>query len=212
LDGSPSSGTGNAASPSESSNSSGGTYWKAAGFSEEGFDTDEYTADIFLWEGGKGHFRFVQGEGGGFRETFDCNWTLADGTLTLNTGSKSGDRIQGTIAGNHLTLCYNNLVEGLTIIMEQAPLLPYGAQWDVSDLFGSWRMVSYTDHYRTAVSGNGIFTPNNSPHDYVYSELSIYTTLGVNYRLECDFSEFLKAYSDLSMKRVNGTLWKDCPN
>ena len=205
-------------SPVSSSEYSNGAYWKAV-------DTDDWTADIFLWEDGKGFFRFIQGsddendEGSlyGFRDTFSCNWTLEGGTLTL-TGSRSGEIIyQGVISGGRLSIPYDDMGVD-TIIMEKTPMPPYGAQWDMAVLYDtSWRMVSYTDRAGTASFDNGIFSTNDKDEGrYVYSELRIQPTYLVDFYLFARDNS--KTGSEkitldgLSIKRTSGALWKDCAN
>jgi hypothetical protein len=184
----------------------------------EGIGTDDYTADIFLWPDGSGYFRYSQASEEnsyyGFRDAFDCRWTLEGGTLTL-TGdeTRSGTIFTGVLEQNRLTVLYDGFSgEALPIVMEQAAMPPHGAQWDVPDLFGTWRMMSLADHVNGIVdSNNGIFAAFDTDL-YVYSELSIYTTLLADYRLEIDGGDFGEMWNDLSVKRVEGAPWEGCGN
>jgi hypothetical protein len=72
-------------------------------------------------------------------------------------------------------------------------------------------MVSFTDHYNgTIVSDNGIYNVFNDEM-YVYSEISVYTTLQAEYLLENSY-DFGESWSDLSVKRFSGELWNGCGN
>ena len=196
-----------------------GTYWKATGFSDKTIDTDEYWSDLFLWEDGSGYFRFSQASEDsyywGYRDCFDCGWTLKNGELILTSlKNPSGELFPGVFEKGRLLLDYDRYFEeGFSIILEQAEMPPFGAQWDVPDLYGTWRMISYTDHNDGTVnSKNGIFSSKNSPFSYVYSELTVYTTMLADYILEPDYSDFGEERKDLSLKRQDGALWDDCPN
>ena len=202
---------------SESLGGMNGTYWKAV-------DTSGYIADIFLWEGGKAYFRFIQGSGDendvgslyAFRDTFSCNWILEGSALKLTSGS--GEIIyQGTITGNRLTVPYDDM-DVDSIIFEQAPMPPYGAQWSMADWYDtSWRMVSYTDSNGTAVFDNGIFSAGNKDEGrYVYSDIWVQSTYLVDFNLTAFAGSKKKGFeeklSELSINRANGALWDDCPN
>jgi len=77
-----------------------------------------------------------------------------------------------------------------------------GDPYDVHDLFGSWRLVSYTD-------ANGTFTADNWG-TYIYSEISIYTTEIADYMMD-DWHGFGEEETDLEVKRVE-VPWPECEN
>jgi hypothetical protein len=96
--------------------------------------------------------------------------------------------------------------------LEQTEMPPYGSHWDVQDMFGTWRMISFADYPNgTVTSGNGIFNIFDSD-TYVYSELAVYTTLLADYRLELGEGDFGETAQELSMRRVSGALWEGCGN
>ena len=72
-----------------------------------------------------------------------------------------------------------------------------GGQSNVHDLFGSWRLASYTD-------GNGTFTAENWGN-YIYCEISIYTTEIADYKID-DWHGFGEEEIDLEVRRVEGAL------
>jgi len=78
-----------------------------------------------------------------------------------------------------------------------------GGQYDVHNLFGTWRLVSYTD-------SNGTFTAENWGN-YIYSEISIYTTEIADYIMD-DWHGFGEEETDLEVKRVEGVPWPECAN
>ena len=197
--------------------SPGGTYWKVSWYDAEGISTDEFRASLFLWTDGAGYFTFSQAseESGyyGFRDAFDCKWVCKGSTLTLTgAGSTPAVKYTGVFEQDQLTILYDGFIgETIPIIMEQAEMPPYGSQWDVPDLFGTWRMISFTDHFNgTVVSDNGIYNVFNDEM-YVYSEISVFTTLQADYLLENSY-DFGEARSDLSVKRFSGELWNGCGN
>ena len=86
-----------------------GTYWKATDFDAEELDTDNFWADLFLWEDGTGYFRFSQrtpeSNYYGVHDAINCDWSfdessalvlLVPGTNTiLYAGSRSEERRVG---------------------------------------------------------------------------------------------------------------------
>lgn len=200
----------------------GGTYWKAVKFDAAAADDSDYWSDLFLWEDGTGYFRFSQAteESGywGYRDFYDCTWTLKNNKLTLAVTSNPSIKQTCTFEKSSLKFAYDGFGDDMDIIMEQAKMPPYGTHWTVPDLYGSWRMVSYTDKYLgNVVSENGIFTPviNNDDYinlyNYIYSEISIDTYQYADYTLETD-SEFGEERYGMCIKRIDGELWKDCGN
>ena len=197
-----------------------GTYWQVVSYSAEEISIDEYAADLFLWKNGAGYFRFSQASEEnryyGFRHAFDCRWTYEDGALTLTgLGSQSDKKYTASLNKGRLSIAYDGFLdEGFTIVMEQAPLPPDGAHWDVPDLFGTWRAVSVTDQNGARTSDYGILTsgPGGDDGQYVYTELSVYTTLLADYTLVTDRGSWVDFWTDMSIKRVSGALWEDCPN
>jgi len=125
------------------------TYWIAV----DGIDTEEFRADLFLWDDTVGYFRFSQAseESGwyGFRDVFECRWALDDGVLALTRPEApgeaifTGEKITGTYERDRLLIAYDGFFdEELSITMERAELPPYGAQWELPDSYGTWRMVA----------------------------------------------------------------------
>jgi len=162
--------------------SMGDSYWKAVEYSGEGPDIGEFWSDLFLWEDGSGHFRFSQAsaESGyyGMREGFACNWILDNGALMLtDTQSLRAATYTGAFEQNRLVITYSSyyLHDTFRIIMERAEMPPYGAQWEIPELSGVWRMVSYSDR-------NGSFTVEANGN--ISSEIAIHTTGLAKYRLE----------------------------
>jgi predicted small secreted protein len=197
----------------------GDTYWKAVEFSSGA--PEGYQADLFLWEDGTGHFRLRPQDDEKFghyayMENFGCGWALEDGKLTL-TSPESAARVlyEGAFEDGRLVLRYNGegFGEMFSIFMAQVGMPPKGAQWDVTDLFGTWRMVSYEDLPNGTVTGeNGRFDHDPDVSFYVYSDLSIYTTMLADYKLEITEGDLGESWSDLSVTRVEGALWEGCGN
>ena len=186
----------------------GGTYWKAVAFEAEELDMDEFSAEVFLFEDGTGRFRFIQSTPGsfgyyGWRDEFDCAWALEGETLTL-TGLTSATVYTGALESGGLTIFYGGFFEEtVSIVMEQAEMPPYGAQWDVPELFGIWRMVSYTDREGTFAEGEW--------DRQVSSQLTFYTTCLADFELE-DGPGYRETETELSIERVEGPLWEGCEN
>lgn len=194
----------------------GSTYWKAVAYGSEEMSLDEFTTEVFLWENGIGYFKIGQASEAsryyGFRHAFDCIWALEGNRLTLRgIGSRFDLVYTGVFDQGRLSLTYDRGGEPITISMEQAAMPPYGTQWDVPDLFGTWRMVSFTfPSTGTVTSDNGLFTIFNIG-EYVYSELSVYTTLQAGYK-QVTFDGHIETASDLSVTRVPGPIWEGCAN
>lgn len=197
----------------------GDTYWKAVEFSSGA--PEGYQADLFLWEDGTGHFRLrPQGDEKfghyAYTENFDCGWAFDDGKLAL-TSPESAARVlcEGAFEDGRLVLRYENegFDEAFSIFMAQAEMPPKGAQWDVTDLFGTWRMTSYTDlPDGTVVGKDGRFDHDPDVSFYIYSDLSVYTTLLADYKMVIEETELYESWSDLSLTRVEGALWEGCGN
>jgi hypothetical protein len=200
----------------------GGTYWTAVSYGTDDIDTDEFTTELYLWADGAGFFSFrqVSAENSyfGYRETFDCSWALVGGTLRL-TKADTFPRIVylGNFEQDHLTITYDGVFTGsIEILMEQADLPPYGAQWDMPDMFGTWRLVSYRDSSGAFTSDNGIFSTGDEDGRYIYSELSIYASLATDFQLMAWEGSEMEGVQEteryLSVKHTNGALWNTCPN
>ena len=128
--------------------SGAGTYWKTAGF--DGLENEEgdFWSDLFLWKDGTGYFRFSQATPKsvyyGLHDVTSCDWSLENGKLTLYSSGTKAVLYSGSVADNVLTLHYDGYTAE-TITMQQAKMPPYGSHWTLLSLFGTWRMVSYTD-------------------------------------------------------------------
>ena len=187
-------------------NSLAGTYWQAVSFKDDGF-SDEAWADIFLWEGGKGYFRFSfqTPDNGyyGFSDQFDCNWTLNGDTLVIYSLGTNNPLYYGSLANGELTITYNGYFnKETTIYMDKIPMPAYGAQWYVWDLFGRWRMIAYSDF-------DGKHDVSNLPPSS-QSELIIYPTLNADFYLNDDGEVQVEEFMKVTLK--DGPLWKNSVN
>jgi hypothetical protein len=203
------------------------SYWKAVKFIGKGA-SDEFWSDLFLWEDGSGYFRVSQAtqESGywGMRDVSDCDWSIKDGTLTLTQpGSASAVICSGVFEGDRLAIEYSGFFgDPFTIIMEQAEIPPYGAQWELPELYGTWRMISYTD-----ADGGPNFA--NEPDGGPGSIITVHPTGSVDIKLidngfgETELSMIIGVYKpDFSRDDIDGgnvwylyqsgPIWEGCKN
>ena len=190
-----------------------GTYWKAVEIVYgEGIHTDEFWSDLFLWENGDGYFRASQAtaESGywGMRDVFDCAWTFRDGSLVITKpGSPSTVICSGTLEQNRLVISYDGLLgpgDPLTITMEQAETPPYGTQWEIPELYGTWHMISYTGI-------DGVSHSAGEPDNYIVSEITIHPVAGASFCLASDYLN-VEIECDLAMAYKEGVIWEGCGN
>ncbi|MCL1912459.1 MAG: hypothetical protein FWG10_00910 [Eubacteriaceae bacterium] len=158
-----------------------GSYWKAVEFIGEGA-SDEFWSDLFLWEDGSGYLRVSQATQEsnywGMRDVSGCDWTDNGGTLTLTQPAPLSDVIcTGVFEEGRLTIEYKGFWGNgpLTIVMEQAQMPPYGAQWELPELYGTWRMASYADSSGTILA--------NGPDGGFGSEIIVHPTGSVDIKL-----------------------------
>ncbi|MCL2814139.1 MAG: hypothetical protein FWD23_06020 [Oscillospiraceae bacterium] len=187
-----------------------GTYWKAVEYEGEDITADEFWSDLFLWEDGTGYFRFSQASAEsnyyGFRDVFDCGWILDGGSLTLTeTKTASAAAYAGTLEREgRLMIEYDGFFgESFTIIMEQAKMPSYGAQWEIPELYGTWRMVSYSDP-------DGDFALAESDRE-IYSEIAIYPTFHAELQLS-DIIHYSQAEYELYIEYKDGAIWDGAAN
>jgi len=186
-----------------------GTYWKAVLIEGGGADMDEFWADLFLWEDGTGYFRFSQATAEsnyyGFRDVFACVWDAQGEALVLaESEAPSTALYTGTHKQNRLVIPYDGFFgEALTITMERADMPPYGAQWEIPDLYGTWRMVSYADT-------NGEFSVTG-PDVLVRSEITIHSTLHAELFIEGTQGDE-QTESELQVTHKEGAGWAGCKN
>ena len=91
-------------------------------------------------------------------------------------------------------------------ISSQSETPAKGAEYDVDDLFGSWRLVTYTDD-------RGTFTAEDWGR-YLYAELSFYSTGTAEYKID-DWYGYEDIENSLEVKRIEGALlpaWSSCEN
>ena len=183
-----------------------GSYWKAVEFVGEDA-SDEFWADLFLWDDGSGYLRVSQAsaESGywGMRDVSDCRWDFQDKTLVLTKPDSPSTVIcVGTLERECLTLTYEGFLS-FTIIMEQAKMPPYCAQWEVPELYGAWRMISYTD------AENGYHSLNEADMDVV-SEITIHQVAGVDFRLKNH--DYIETENELWYTYKDIPMWDGCAN
>ena len=184
-----------------------GTYWKAVTFSIDGID--EFWADLFLWEDGEAYFRFSQAtlESNyyGFRDVFDCSWVLDNGTLILTkTSALPAETYTGTLVQDLLQISYDGLPdETFTITMEKSEMPPYGVHWELPDIYGTWRMVSYSDQIVD-------YTVNELGWHF-NSEIAIYPTGQAEFLLDDQFN-YVEMECELYVVQKDGPIWEGCKN
>ncbi|MCL1808856.1 MAG: hypothetical protein FWG42_03695 [Clostridiales bacterium] len=192
----------------------GGAYWKAVEF--EGEDASgEFWSDLFLWDDGSGYFRFSQESSAdsgfwGMRDVADCGWIQKDGTLTLTKSDSPGTVFcTGNLNQDRLTLTYEGVLN-LTIIMEQAEMPPYGTQWEIPDLYGTWQMVSYADT-------KGRSHALDEPGRYFASEITFHPVGGTDYWLVERIFDNNYHYTEMEYnlgiaQYMDGSIWDGCKN
>ena len=191
-------------------------YWKAVAF-EGGYTSEDVWADLFLWEGGDGYLRVSQAtaESGywGMRDVYSCLWTLEGGKLVLTEPGFALDEIgAGTLEQGRLTLAYRDFFgySPFTMVMEPAPEPPSGAHWEIPELYGTWRMVSYSD------ASGGKHTLNETGKN-VASEMTIHPVGGADYWLaEQDYAyDYHHAEMEYGLELgpyLDGPVWDGCGN
>ena len=191
-------------------------YWKAAAFEGE-YASDDFWADLFLWEGGDGYLRISQAtaESGywGMRYVSGCLWTLRDGRLVLaEPGFALAEIGAGALEQGRLTLSCKGIFgdDLFTIIMEPAPEPPFGAHWELPELYGTWRMISYSD------GAGGKHTLDETGKN-IASEITIHPVGGADYwLLEQDYAyDYHHVEMEYSLKPGQyqaGPIWDGCGN
>ena len=190
-----------------------GTYWKAVSTIGEGspyqIDGDDW-ADLFLWEDGTGYFRIGQATAEssywGMREVNDCNWVVRNGTLSLSDPGQSAKEIgTGTLEQGRLAITYEGYYSDspYVVIMEQASMPTYGYQWELPELYGHWRMISYSD---SDGDHNVRNLPNNSR-----PEIVIHSTLTAYFYMNNDRAD-IQVEEDLGIVLRDGPIWKNAVN
>ena len=133
-----------------------GTYWKTVGFDGIEIKAGDFWSDLFLWEDGTGYFRFSEATPAnlyyGKHDVMKCDWSMKEnGSITLFSPGTKDVLYSGLVTNDVLTINYDSYTPK-TIKMEQSKMPPYGSHWTILDLYGTWRMLSYTDSvsgYRT---------------------------------------------------------------
>ena len=188
-----------------------GTYWKAVSFEgEHALSLDENLwADLFLWEDGTGFLRIseatAQSHYWGMQEHAACDWRLRNGMLVLTeTGSSAVELYTGTFEQARLTIAFDGFYGNspFTIIMEQTKMPPYGAQWEIPDLFGTWSMLSYSD-------SDGDHDVSMRPLS-ARAELIIGSTQRADFNLNDDAVALIEERLEVTLKE--GPIWKGCAN
>ena len=200
-------------------------FWTAIDiFDQENNLNKDFWADLFLWEDGKGYLRVSQANVNsrfyGMREVFDCTWTISKEKLELKSiGPKPKVIATGTIKDNLLHLTYTGSAyhDMLTIKMKQAPVPPYGTQWELPDLYGTWRMVQYAD------IESGIHTVGKTDRSLA-SQIIIDPRYGAKFWLvngeymEMEYSLSIGQFKEDKNGNTTwllynrGPIWKDCEN
>ena len=203
--------------------STAGAYWKTAGFDGIELETGDYWSDLFLWEDGTGYFRFSQATPMsnyyGMHDVMSCDWSLEEnGSLTLFSPGTSTVLYAGSVADNVLTIRYDGYAEE-TIEMEQAEMPPYGSHWTILGLYGTWKMISYTD----AASGYhevGYYTVGGKA-GYFASEITLDQVSGVHFWLADPLSHRFEMARDMQLGSRDddtwhpytaGPAWEGCAN
>ena len=202
-----------------------GTYWKTAGFDGiENKSDDDYWSDLFLWEDGTGYFRFSQASPAshyyGMYDVSSCDWVLEkNGLLTLYDPGKKTILYSGMVKENSLTLRYDGYTEE-TIKMEQAEMPPYGSQWTILDLYGTWRMTSRTN------AANGYQTVGyysvGGADGYFASEITLDQVIGAHFWLAYPLNNEFEMVHDMRLGFYDandewhpvekGPIWEGCVN
>ena len=183
-----------------------GSYWKAVEFTGEDA-SDEYWADLFLWEDGFAYLRVSQAsaESGywGMRDITDCDWFIRDETLILTESGSSRNVIcSASLEQDRLILAYEGFLS-LTIIMEQSEMPLYGTQWEIPELYGIWRMISYTD----VESGYHLLDESDSD---IVSEITIHQVAGVDIKIK-NYNT-TEVENELWYTYKEGPIWDGCIN
>jgi|GEM_PF-1769849 len=198
----------------ETFNTQAGTYWKTEGFDGAENDAGDYWSDLFLWADGTGYFRFSQatpaGHFYGIHDITACDWSLDGGVLTLFSPGTKTVLYTGSVAGEALTLHYDGYTSE-TISMGQADMPPYGAQWILSELYGTWQMTGYTD-----AAGR-----HHTVGGYFASEITIDPVIGVYFWVAEPTANRFELAGDVSIGTqehdtwqpyARGPIWAGCVN
>ena len=201
-----------------------GAYWKTAGFDGTEITSGDYWSDLFLWDDGTGYFRVSQATPAsnyyGMSDEKSCDWSLeANGSLTLFSPGTKTVLYSGSVANDVLTLPYDGYAAE-TIKMEPAEMPPYGSHWSIPNLYGTWKMLAYTD---TASGYHAVpYYTAGSTQEYFASEITLDQVIGVHFWLADPLNDRLEIIHDLDIgKRDNddtwhpltaGAIWEDCVN
>ena len=211
------------ARPTLTQNALAGTYWKTAGFNGVETETGDFWSDLFLWEDGTGCFRFSQATPAshyyGMYDATGCDWAQEEnGFFALFEPGTKTVLYSGFVAGDSLTILYDGYAKE-TIKMERAEMPLFGSQWAVPDLYGTWKMVSFSDvtngyravPYYTVGDTDGYFAsemtldPVGGVHFWLADPLSyrigIERNMGMGYHDDDTWHPYAK-----------GPIWKGCVN
>ena len=200
-------------------------YWKTAGFDGVENETGDFWSDLFLWEDGTGWFRFSQATPSsnfyGIHDVASCDWSLEDsGMLTLFSQETKAVLYTGVVADGVLTIHYDGYTKE-DIRMEQAEMPPYGSHWSILDLYGTWKMVSYSDA-DSGYHATSRYTIGGAD-GYFASEITLEKELGAYFwladpvlnRLEAERNMGLGYYDDDDYTwhpYTEGPIWEGCAN
>ena len=199
------------------------TYWRTTGFDGIENETGDYWSDLFLWENGTGYFRFSQATPDsyfyGMHDVTSCGWSVTDdGSLTLFQPGTQLTLFTGAFSDGILTLNYDGYANE-AIKLEQSEMPPYGSQWTILDLYGTWEMTSFTD----AASGYHAapYYAVDGEDIYFASEITLDRISGVHFWIADPLGSGLEAQRYLDIGQYDnytwkpytaGTIWEGCLN
>ena len=199
------------------------TYWRTAGFDGIENETGDFWSDLFLWENGTGYFRFSQATPDsyfyGMHDVTSCGWSVTDdGSLTLFQPGTQLTLFTGAFSDEGLTLNYDGYADE-AIRLEQSEMPPYGSQWTILDLYGTWEMTSFAD----AASGYHAapYYTVNGEDIYFASEITLDRISGVHFWIADPLGSRLEAQRYLDIGQHDnytwkpytaGTIWEGCLN
>ena len=199
-----------------------GSYWKMAGFDGIENANGDYWSDLFLWEDKTGCFRFSQATPAsqyyGIHDVIPCDWSSGEnGAITLFSPGTQIVLYTALVEGGVLTLQYDGYTNE-TIRMEQSNMPPFGSQWTVLDLHGTWQMTSYTD----AASGThtAAHLTKDNVNSYFASEITLDAVEGVLFWIADPSNNCAEIVGNMNIGYrddtwhpvTQGAIWKGCVN
>ena len=184
------------------SNETESMYWQLVHIESEDIGENEFWGDLFIWEDGSAHFRFSQttteGMFYGIHESHACDVAIVDkSVVTLFEQGTDTTIATGTITDGTLHLRY--LAYDALLEMEAAEMPVYGSQWDLLDVYGTWRMISYSD-------GSGAYSGEDLS-SYIAAEITLDRVMGNHLWIAVPDEATTMLHSYMDMGRYEGETW-----